>query len=344
MDRKSVEDLLRSVSQGGISVSDACEQLAILPYQDLGFAKPDLHRGLRQGFPEVIFCPGKSPQQIVDIALKLRASNSIVIATRVEEAQAKEVVRLYNRAAAASQNSGAAIHSFSHATSQSPSNGAGQSASSATTEAASSASETTSSTSSSTNSATSDAAMANATTSNGAAASPASSHVLEKTGIEIPLNDCEYLPQPRALVFGQLPMPKKDAPSVSIVTAGTADIAVAEEVALFIVAAGYPVSCVYDVGVAGVHRLFDSLALLRKAHVTVVVAGMDGALASFVGGLLDKPVIAVPTSIGYGASFEGVAALLSMLNSCAAGLTVVNIDNGFGAAMAALRILATAKG
>ncbi|MBP9093411.1 nickel pincer cofactor biosynthesis protein LarB [bacterium] len=184
--------------------------------------------------------------------------------------------------------------------------------------------------------------MANATTTSGVSSGPA----LEKSGVEIPLiplNDCEYLPQPKALVFGQLPMPKKDAPSVSIVTAGTADIAVAEEVALFIVAAGYPVSCVYDVGVAGVHRLFDSLALLRKAHVTVVVAGMDGALASFVGGLLDKPVIAVPTSIGYGASFEGVAALLSMLNSCAAGLTVVNIDNGFGAAMAALRILATAK-
>jgi NCAIR mutase (PurE)-related protein len=336
MDRKSVEDLLRSVSQGGISVSDACERLAILPYQDLGFAKPDLHRGLRQGFPEVIFCPGKTPQQIVDIAIRLRASNSIVVATRVEEAQAKEVVRLYNRAAAASQNSGAAIHSFSSATSQSPSNGSGQSSSSLSTEGSSSVSETSST--------TSDAAMANATTSNAIASSVASSPVLEKSVVEIPLNDCEYLPQPRALVFGQLPMPKKDAPSVSIVTAGTADIAVAEEVALFIVAAGYPVSCVYDVGVAGVHRLFDSLALLRKAHVTVVVAGMDGALASFVGGLLEKPVIAVPTSIGYGASFEGVAALLSMLNSCAAGLTVVNIDNGFGAAMAALRILATAKG
>lgn len=336
MDRKSVEDLLRSVSQGGISVSDACERLAILPYQDLGFAKPDLHRGLRQGFPEVIFCPGKAPQQIVDIAIKLRASNSIVVATRVEEAQAKEVVRLYNRAAAASQNSVAAIHSFSASTSQSPSNGSGQSSSSGATEGSSSVSET--------SSAASDAAMANATTSNAIASSIASSNVIEKSTVEIPLNDCEYLPQPRALVFGQLPMPKKDAPSVSIVTAGTADIAVAEEVALFIVAAGYPVSCVYDVGVAGVHRLFDSLALLRKAHVTVVVAGMDGALASFVGGLLEKPVIAVPTSIGYGASFEGVAALLSMLNSCAAGLTVVNIDNGFGAAMAALRILATAKG
>lgn len=336
MDRKSVEDLLRSVSQGGISVSDACERLAILPYQDLGFAKPDLHRGLRQGFPEVIFCPGKAPQQIVDIAIKLRASNSIVIATRVEEAQAKEVVRLYNRAAAASQNAGAAIHSFSAVTNQSPSNGSGQSSTIVASEGSSTGSEASST--------TSDAAIANATTSNAIASSVSSSHVLEKSAFEIPLNDCEYLPQPKALVFGQLPMPKKDAPSVSIVTAGTADIAVAEEVALFIVAAGYPVSCVYDVGVAGVHRLFDSLALLRKAHVTVVVAGMDGALASFVGGLLDKPVIAVPTSIGYGASFEGVAALLSMLNSCAAGLTVVNIDNGFGAAMAALRILATAKG
>jgi hypothetical protein len=339
MDRKSVEDLLLSVSQGGISVSDACERLAILPYQDLGFAKPDLHRGLRQGFPEVVFCPGKSPQQIVDIALKLRASNSIVIATRAEEAQAKEVVRLYNRAAAASQNSVVAIHSFATGASQNPMNGTSESS-----DASISSSDNSPTTSSTASSLTSNAAMANATTTS-AAANP----VLEKSGVEIPsiplipLNDCEYLPQPKALVFGQLPMPKKDAPSVSIVTAGTADIAVAEEVALFIVAAGYPVSCVYDVGVAGVHRLFDSLALLRKAHVTVVVAGMDGALASFVGGLLDKPVIAVPTSIGYGASFEGVAALLSMLNSCAAGLTVVNIDNGFGAAMAALRILATVK-
>lgn len=342
MDRKSVEDLLRSVSQGGISVSDACERLAILPYQDLGFAKPDLHRGLRQGFPEVIFCPGKSPQQIVDIAIKLRASNSIVIGTRADDAQAQEVLRLYNRAAAASQRSAAPV--------QPPATALAETSASAPTEG------------SGANTATSDAAMANATTthtpsssssSTNAASAPASSPVQERPAAEksalenssfvIPLNDCEYLAQPKALVFGQIPATKKDAPAVSIITAGTGDIAVAEEVALIIVAAGYPVSCVYDVGVAGVHRLFDSLALLRKAHVTVVVAGMDGALASFVGGLLDKPVIAVPTSIGYGASFEGVAALLTMLNSCAAGVTVVNIDNGFGAAMAALRILATTK-
>jgi len=331
MDRKSVEDLLRSVSQGGMSVSDACERLAILPYQDLGFAKPDLHRGLRQGFPEVIFCPGKSPQQIVDIAIKLRASNSIVIGTRADDGQAQEVLRLYNRAAAASQRSSAPVQAQA---------GASENATSASSE------------SSGANTTTSDAAMANATTTH-AASAPASSSVQEKPAAEksspehssfvIPLNDCEYLAQPKALVFGQIPATKKDAPAVSIITAGTGDIAVAEEVALIIVAAGYPVSCVYDVGVAGVHRLFDSLALLRKAHVTVVVAGMDGALASFVGGLLDKPVIAVPTSIGYGASFEGVAALLTMLNSCAAGVTVVNIDNGFGAAMAALRILTTTK-
>ncbi len=259
MERKSIEDLLTLVAQGQTSIADACERLAILPYQDLGFAKIDSHRALRQGYPEVIFCPGKTPEQIVEIARKLRGLHPAVIATRAEPAQAAAVLNLW------------------------------------------------------------------------------------RTEKNADIGDCEYLEQPKSIVFGQLPPQKKNAPSVAIITAGTADIGVAEEAALMIVAAGYPVSCVYDVGVAGVQRLFDSLELLRQSHVTIVVAGMDGALASFVGGLLEKPVIAVPTSIGYGSSFGGVAALLSMLNSCAAGLTVVNIDNGFGAAMAALRILASNK-
>jgi len=264
MERKSIEDLLTSVAQGQISITDACERLAVLPYQDLGFAKIDSHRALRQGYPEVIFCPGKTPEQIVEIARKLRALHPAVIATRAEPAQAASVLDLWRT----DNNDVADLGDF---------------------------------------------------------------------------GDCEYLEQPKSIVFGQLPPQKKNAPSVAIITAGTADIGVAEEAALLIVAAGYPVSCVYDVGVAGVQRLFDNLALLRQSHVTIVVAGMDGALASVVGGLLEKPVIAVPTSIGYGSSFGGVAALLSMLNSCAAGLTVVNIDNGFGAAMAALRILASNK-
>jgi NCAIR mutase (PurE)-related protein len=142
----------------------------------------------------------------------------------------------------------------------------------------------------------------------------------------------------RALVFGEIPDTMDGALIVNVVTAGTADIPVAEECTLFLVAAGLPVQRLYDVGVAGIHRLFDNLPLLRRGAITVVCAGMDGALPSVVGGLLDGPVIAVPTSVGYGAAFEGLAPLLSMLNSCAAGITVVNIDNGFGAAYAALRM------
>lgn len=251
MDKEAVEAVLKAVAQGSFSVADAMERLAVLPYQDLEFAKPEFHRALRQGYPEVIFCPGKTPAQVVEIARKLRAVHKLIIATRADEEMAAAVLAEFS--------------------------------------------------------------------------------------------DAEYLKQPRAIIFGSLPAIDHTLPSVSVITAGTADIPVAEEVALLVVAAGYPASCIYDVGVAGIKRLFDSLETLRRSEVTVVVAGMDGALPSFVAGLLEKPVIAVPTSVGYGASLGGIAALLTMLNSCAPGLTVVNIDNGFGAAMAALRILAAVK-
>jgi NCAIR mutase (PurE)-related protein len=251
MDKDAVEAVLKAVAGGSFSVSDAMERLAVLPYQNLEFAKPETHRALRQGFPEVIFCPGKTAKQVIDIARKLRASHKLIIATRADQELADEVVAEFA--------------------------------------------------------------------------------------------DAEYFKQPKAIVFGSLPAIDKANPSLSIITAGTADIPVAEEVALLVVAAGYPASCIYDVGVAGIKRLFDSLETLRRCEVTVVVAGMDGALPSFVAGLLEKPVIAVPTSIGYGANLGGIAPLMTMLNSCAPGLTVVNIDNGFGAAMAALRILAVVK-
>lgn len=255
MDKKAVEDLLENVASGATSVSAAAEQLAVLPYSDLGFAKLDMHRSLRQGFAEVVFCPGKTPAQVVQIVRKLQSQHELVIATRADKLMAQEV--------------------------------------------------------------------------------------LQELQLEMP--EAQYLEHAKALVFGQLPEAKVNGPSVAIVTAGTADIPVAEEAALMVVAAGYQVRCVYDVGVAGVHRLIDNLEHLRTSEVTIVIAGMDGALASFVGGLLDKPVIAVPTSVGYGASFGGIAALLSMLSSCAPGVTVVNIDNGFGAAMAALRLLRCLK-
>ncbi|MBA3995049.1 MAG: 1-(5-phosphoribosyl)-5-amino-4-imidazole-carboxylate carboxylase [Cyanobacteria bacterium DS2.3.42] len=150
--------------------------------------------------------------------------------------------------------------------------------------------------------------------------------------------EARYEKLARALVFGKTPDTISGALIVNVVTAGTADIPVAEECALFLKSAGLPVQKLYDVGVAGIHRLLDNLPILRRGAITVVCAGMDGALPSVVGGILDGPVIAVPTSVGYGAAFEGLAPLLSMLNSCAAGITVVNIDNGFGAAYAALRM------
>lgn len=266
MDKSAVEKLLLAVKDGNLPVNQAMEKLACLPYGDIEFARPDFHRGLRQGFPEVIFCPGKTSGQVFEIAMKLRTQHACVIASRAESGLAGQVMKL-------------ALDARARLESAADSEG-----------------------------------------------SPEQFIV-------------EYLEQPRALIFGTLPAIDKEKPSVAIITAGTADIPVAEEAALLVVAAGYPVKCVYDVGVAGVKRLFDSLEVLRQSQVTIVIAGMDGALASFVGGLLARPVIAVPTSIGYGSSEGGKAALLSMLNSCAAGMTVVNIDNGFGAAMAALRIL-----
>lgn len=142
----------------------------------------------------------------------------------------------------------------------------------------------------------------------------------------------------RCIIIGDKPTPPDGCPSVLVITAGTADMPVAEEAAVVAEAAGVPVDRLFDVGVAGLHRLLVHHAKLREAGVLVVVAGMEGALASVVGGLVDKPVIAVPTSVGYGASFGGVAALLAMLNSCAAGMAVVNIDNGFGAGYMAAMI------
>lgn len=310
MDRSAVESLLRSVAQGSLSVSAASERLAVLPYQDLGFAKPDTHRSLRQGHPEVIFCPGKTATQIAQIACKLRSAHSVVLATRCEADVAEAVMAEFR----ARQSPAPAASTVDRVKSESSSELNSEPTSEQNPEASTEADF-----------------------------APGSQNSLVDSPAPSKLAVCEYLPQPKAIIFGELPAVRKNAPSVSIITAGTSDIAVAEEVALIVVAAGYPVSCVYDVGVAGVQRLFDSLTLLREAQVTVVVAGMDGALASFVGGLLEKPVIAVPTSIGYGSSFGGVAAMLSMLNSCAAGLTMVNIDNGFGAAMAALRILSLSE-
>ncbi len=245
MKEEQVARLLEAVQRGEISVAEALETTRTLPYEDLGFAKVDHYRLFRKGFPEVIFCPGKTPEQIVAIARRLSASGEALLATRAD----------------------AAVYEALHG------------------------------------------------------AFPAA----------------EYRSAARAVVLPAANPPPEPAGCVAVLTAGTADIPVAEEAVLTAELMGSRVERLYDVGVAGLHRLLGRRAVIDRARALVVVAGMEGALASVVGGLARGPVIAVPTSVGYGAHFGGVAPLLAMLNSCAAGVAVVNIDNGFGAGyMAAL--------
>ena len=238
MEQKNVRTLLEEVRSGSLSVEDAVLKLKMEPFEELGFAKPDHHRGLRQGTAEVIYGAGKTPEQIRDIsAALLRGGQERILITRMSA------------------------------------------------EAAALVSE----------------------------ALPLQYHALGRIGI-----------------IGGLPEPDGDG-SVVVATGGTSDIPVAEEAALTAEMLGNRVIRLYDVGVAGLHRLLAHTEEIMRARAIVAIAGMEGALASVIGGLADCPVIAVPTSVGYGASFGGLAALLSMLNSCASGVSVVNIDNGFGA-------------
>ncbi|MBM3220858.1 MAG: nickel pincer cofactor biosynthesis protein LarB [Candidatus Rokubacteria bacterium] len=244
MNKEAVRQLLEAVSDGRVGVEEAVERLRALPYENLGFARVDHHRALRGGAPEAIFCPGKTPAQVVAIAQRLAEHHPNVLATRASD----EVV-------AAVAASGLPHH---------------------------------------------------------------------------------HHPDARLIVVR--PEPIDAVGSIVVAAAGTADLPVAEEAALVAEALGNRVERVYDCGVAGLHRLLDHLPLLAEASVIVAVAGMEGALPSVVAGLVDRPVIAVPTSVGYGTSLNGLAALLAMLNSCAAGVSVVNIDNGFGAAHQASQI------
>lgn len=237
-----LRQILEGVRSGAVEIEAALAMLRDLPYEDLGFARLDHHRALRQGVPEVVFCPGKSTEQIVAIVEKLAARNRRVMATR---ASAEVFAAVQDAFPSAKYYQPARI-------------------------------------------------------------------IVVETG-EAP------------------PVPGPDEPYILVLSGGTSDIPVAEEAAVTAELLGSRVERLYDVGVAGLHRLLDHRQVLFGARVNVVVAGMDGALASVVGGLVTNPVIAVPTSVGYGASFAGLAALLTMLNSCAPGVAVVNIDNGFGA-------------
>ena len=242
MNSEALRKLFDQVKKKRLSPDDAVERLRHLPFEDLGFAKLDHHRALRQGMPEVVFAPGKTPSQVAEIFTRLAVHGGNVLATRATEEQ---------YAAVAAKFPG-----------------------------------------------------------------------------KVPRP--EYRPLARAIVL------KRDRKRhgkgiIVVVSAGTSDIPVAEEAVVTAELMGNNVQHIYDVGVAGIHRLLAHRGALAKARVIIVCAGMEGALPSVVGGLVGVPVIAVPTSVGYGAAFEGLAALLGMMNSCASNVSVVNIDNGFGA-------------
>ena len=274
MKEQYVRELMEQVKEGSVTVDEACEKLKDLPFKDMGFANVDNHRALRTGFPEVIFCQGKTPEQIRLIMSELVKEGGTIMGTRASAADFEEVKKSLPdaeyfetaRIIAVRDEDGSCRRNVgdigdSDSCEESESNGKSEN---------------------------SDECMTR------------EKNIVERT--------------------------------VSVVTAGTADIPVAEEAAVTAELLGNRVTRIYDVGVAGIHRLFDKLDKIREADVVIVVAGMEGALASVVGGLVEVPVIAVPTSIGYGANLGGLSALLSMLNSCANGVGVVNIDNGFGAA------------
>jgi NCAIR mutase (PurE)-related protein len=244
MNESQLKKLFNDVKDGTLDIEEAIGRLRHLPYEDMGFAKVDHHRTIRCGFPEVIYCPGKTPEQVSAIFKTLAATGQNVIATRADGLLYDDVERMAK------------------------------------------------------------------------------------------LDGLRYERVARIIVLEQNPI-ETPVGNIVIVTAGTADIPVAEEARVTAEMLGQKVELICDLGVAGIHRLLGSAKQLQQANVVIVVAGMEGALASVVGGLVDCPVIAVPTSVGYGASFEGLSALLTMLNCCASGVTVVNIDNGFGAAYSA---------
>lgn len=246
MTESQIYELLNSVKEGSLELGKAVEQLKQLPFEDLGYANVDHHREIRTGYPEVIFCPGKTNEQIRGIVERLLAKGTNIMASRAEKSVYEAIKDMHPH--------------------------------------------------------------------------------------------MEYYPEARTIFIQQKDIARSKS-RILVVTGGTSDIPVAEEAVITAEKLGCTVERLYDVGVAGIHRLLANRYRLDSVQVIIAVAGMEGALPSVVGGLTDKPVIAVPTSIGYGANFGGLAALLAMLNSCASGISVVNIDNGFGAGFMAATII-----
>lgn len=234
-----LKKLLEDVKNNNIDIDFALEKLKNLPYEDIGYAHIDHHRSVRNGYPEVIYCKGKSDEQILGIIERMNEKGSNILGTRCEENTFNKIVKIYPNA--------------------------------------------------------------------------------------------QYDKLSKILRIKNEEIKEQGKGTILIVTGGTSDIPVADEAYYTALFLGNKVERLYDVGVAGIHRLLSNRETIEKARVIVAVAGMEGALPSVVGGLVDVPVIAVPTSVGYGANFDGLAPLLAMLNSCASGISVVNIDNGFGA-------------
>jgi NCAIR mutase (PurE)-related protein len=241
MDQKKLEELLRSIQKGELTVKEGVQRLKTLPFEDIGEAMIDHHRTLRRGFPEVIFGQGKDVEQVIKIMERMVEAQDNILVTRIEEEKAKAVLQRF----------------------------------------------------------------------------PQASYNQRARTITLRFSEAEAAAEGKGTIL--------------VISAGTSDIPVAEEAAVTAHIMGNRVETLYDVGVSGVHRLLNHQEKLMEANVLIVVAGMEGALPSVVGGLVARPVIAVPTSIGYGTSFGGLAPLLAMLNSCASNVAVVNIDNGFGA-------------
>jgi len=233
-----MKKILEDFKAGKVDLADVLERIKLLPYEDLGFAKIDTHRALRKGFPETLFCQGKTTSQILKILKSMDKNDHSILATKANKKIFTAIKNVYT--------------------------------------------------------------------------------------------DAEYNELAKTIIIKREQLkPKKG--KILVITAGTSDIPVAEEAIVTAELMGNTVEKAYDVGVAGIHRLFDIKDKIFEANVIIVIAGMEGALASIVGGLTASPVIAVPTSVGYGASFKGIAPLLTMMNTCAEGVVVVNIDNGFGA-------------
>lgn len=245
MNAEEIKLLLKNVKNGSLDIDSALDRFRDLPFKDIGHTMIDSHRELRSGYPEVIYCQGKTIAQVKDIIQAMLQRDCNILATRASEEMYNEIKQLHAKA--------------------------------------------------------------------------------------------EFHPVARIISIQRKKLTIPDT-YISIVSAGTSDMPVAEEAAVTASNLGNKVEKIFDVGVAGIHRLMHKLDIVRNARAIIVVAGMEGALASVVGGLVDKPIIAVPTSIGYGANFGGVSALLGMLTSCASGVSVVNIDNGFGAGYVASMI------